>query len=47
MMHPNQTNQELNPLRKWLLPVLINWQVKVGAGQEMAKAAEPQVGYGK
>ena len=40
-------NQELATLRDWLLPMLMNGQVKVGAGREVAKAAEPEVGYGK
>lgn len=34
-------NQELATLRDWLLPMLMNGQVKVGAGKGVAKAAEP------
>lgn len=40
-------NQELATLRDWLLPMLMNGQVKVGAAKEILKAAEPEVGYGK
>jgi type I restriction enzyme S subunit len=42
-----QENQELASLRDWLLPMLMNGQVKVGEGKELLKAAEDGVGYGK
>jgi len=41
-------NQKLSELRDWLLPMLMNGQVKVGeAEQELAMAAEPELGYSK
>jgi type I restriction enzyme S subunit len=40
-------NQELASLRDWLLPMLMNGQVKVGGAKELLKAAEDGVGYGK
>lgn len=47
MLNNRKQNQELATLRDWLLPMLMNGQVKVGAAQEVLKAAEPEVGYGK
>jgi type I restriction enzyme S subunit len=39
-------NQKLSELRDWLLPMLMNGQVKVGeAEEELAMAAEPEVRY--
>lgn len=43
----SKENQELASLRDWLLPMLMNGQVKVGEGKEVLKAAEDGVGYGK
>lgn len=44
-------NQQLSSLRDWLLPMLMNGQVKVGEQEEMEverlMAAEPEEGYGK
>lgn len=41
-------NQKLEELRDWLLPMLMNGQVKVGGVEEgLNIAAEPEVGYGK
>ncbi|MFC5282102.1 hypothetical protein [Pedobacter alpinus] len=40
-------NQKLAELRDWLLPMLMNGQVKVGEVEEgLNVAAEPEVGYG-
>jgi type I restriction enzyme S subunit len=36
----NKENQKLTELRDWLLPMLMNGQVKVGEGKEVLKAAE-------
>lgn len=39
-------NQKLSKLRDWLLPMLMNGQVKVGdVKQELAMAAEPEIKY--
>lgn len=52
-IHFNQNlkqNQKLSELRNWLLPMLMNGQVKVGAAEDKAElrmAAEPRVKYGK
>ena len=44
----NNENQQLSTLRDWLLPMLMNGQVKVKeTEQELQMAAEPRVGYGK
>ena len=41
-------NQKLAELRDWLLPMLMNGQVKVSSQDEMLNmAAEPEVNYGK
>ena len=43
-------NQKLSELRDWLLPMLMNGQVKVGSIEDKAElrmAAEPRVKYGK
>ena len=43
-------NQKLTELRDWLLPMLMNGQVKVKAVEEeesFLMAAEPDVAYGK
>jgi len=42
-------NQELSSLRDWLLPMLMNGQVKVGEDKEseLSMAAEPKTKYGK
>ena len=41
-------NQQLTQLRDWLLPMLMNGQVTVGAAQEMlGMVAEDGVGYEK
>ena len=41
-------NQELASLRDWLLPMLMNGQVTVGAVErELAMVAEPRESYGK
>lgn len=43
-----QQNQQLASLRDWLLPMLMNGQVKVGdSKEEMAMAAEPKVKYNR
>lgn len=40
-------NQRLTELRDWLLPMLMNGQIKIkDAEQELAMAAEPEVDYG-
>ena len=40
-------NQQLSSLRDWLLPMLMNGQVKVGESSEqiLNMAAEPETGY--
>jgi len=41
-------NQKLTELRDWLLPMLMNGQVKVGEAEEIVRmAAEPGVAYGE
>jgi type I restriction enzyme S subunit len=42
-------NQQLSSIRDWLLPLLMNGQVKVGDVEEVGglMAAEPVVRYGK
>jgi len=42
-------NQQLSSLRDWLLPMLMNGQVKVGEDKEpeLSMAAEPKIKYGK
>lgn len=41
-------NQKLTELRDWLLPMLMNGQIKIkDAEQELAMAAEPEVSYRK
>ncbi len=41
-------NQKLTELRDWLLPMLMNGQVKVGeVERELELAAEPEVAYSK
>jgi type I restriction enzyme S subunit len=42
-------NQQLSSLRDWLLPMLMNGQVKVGEDKEseLSMAAEPKTKYGK
>ena len=42
-------NQQLSELRDWLLPMLMNGQATVKDMEEenLAIAAEPEVGYGK
>ena len=43
----HKQNQELSSLRDWLLPMLMNGQVKVGEPAEsLSMAAEPEVNYG-
>jgi len=45
-----RANPELSTLRDWLLPVLVNGQVTVGAAEEqvgLAMAAEPAGKYAK
>ncbi len=43
-----QENQQLSSLRDWLLPMLMNGQVKVGEVEaEVLRAAEPGVEYGE
>lgn len=46
-----QENQKLTQLRDWLLPMLMNGQVKVSEAADMVDealmAAEPKVEYGK
>ncbi|MBT0810145.1 restriction endonuclease subunit S [Litoribacter ruber] len=46
-----EENEQLASLRDWLLPMLMNGQVKVGeqypeGKEELSVAAEPEVGYG-
>lgn len=40
-------NQKLTELRDWLLPMLMNGQVKVKDEMELSMAAEPKMKYGK
>lgn len=43
-----QQNQQLSSLRNWLLPMLMNGQVKVGeAAENLSMAAEPEMNYGR
>jgi type I restriction enzyme S subunit len=40
-------NQQLSSLRDWLLPMLMNGQLKVGeAAEKISMAAEPEMSYG-
>ena len=45
-----EENHRLVELRDWLLPMLMNGQVRVGdveEGNELSMAAEPNVSYGQ
>ncbi len=42
-----EQNQELASLRDWLLPMLMNGQVKVAEEQVLEMVAEPNISYNK
>lgn len=48
MVASSEENQKLTELRDWLLPMLMNGQIKIkDAERELAMAAEPKVSYAK